>query len=200
MVDLTVHDVAHVSDHWICGTDRPQQLQRGQQRRERIAKLVPQRGQELVFPLIGEAQRVFRPGPLGQMLPNLVLPFPCPDGGPHRADKRRHPHGPLEKRHVAQRPHRFHGLRRVGAAARENQHRQIGPRRLRGEHGGQRGVVVVRRSFLGQQQRSGPRFHLVEHRLERPARVDANPQRRQHRLGHLCVLGGRGEKHQPVIA
>ena len=78
MVDLTVHDVAHVSDHWIGGIDRSQQLQRGQQGREGIAKLVPQRGQELVFPLIGEAERVFRPGPLGQMLSNLVLPLPVP--------------------------------------------------------------------------------------------------------------------------
>ena len=105
MVDLTVHDVAHASHDWISGTDRPQQVQRVQQGRERIAQLVPQRGQELVLPLIGEAQRVFRAGPLSQVLSNLVLPCPCPDGGPHRADQRRHPHGPLEQRHVAQRPH-----------------------------------------------------------------------------------------------
>ena len=177
------------SDHGIVEAGGLEQVQRGQQRRERIAQLVAERRQELVLAPVGEPQRLLARAPLGQVLADLVLALARAQRGAHRADQRRHPHRPLEQRHVAQRPHGF---------ARPRRNRRRGASRTstgRSDHGGcaastrgQRGVVRRRRRFLGQQHRAGARRQLVEQRLERRGRCRRDARRRQHRLRDRCVL------------
>lgn len=118
----------------------------------------------------------------------------------HRTHQGRHPDGALEKRDVPERPHRFSRLIGIGAWTCQNQHRKVRPGRVRGQDRTQRGVVRRRRRFLGQQHRGGADSHFLEQRLKRPAHLDANAQRRQHRLRRRRVLGGGRQEEQSAVA
>ncbi len=63
----------------------------GQQGRERIPQLVTERGEEFILPLIGDAQRLFRPRALFEVLANLVLAL---------AGSQRRANGRQQRRHL----------------------------------------------------------------------------------------------------
>ena len=104
-----------------------QQLQAGQQGRERISQFVAKRGEELVLALIGVAERLFGALAIGQVAANLILALAraksCADGAHQRRDTNR----PLEQRHVPQRPDRIDGIGRIRARTREHEHGQVRP-------------------------------------------------------------------------
>lgn len=60
----------------------------------------------------------------------MVLAYPRAQGRVHRGGERGDPDGPLEQRDVAQVPQCQSRQRRIRAGVREQQHGQVGPRRL----------------------------------------------------------------------
>ena len=112
VMDLPLHHCARRRGARVFERARQfQDLEAVQDRRQRIAQLVAERGQELVLAAVGGAQRLLDLLPLGEVAANLVLARPRANrrlrGAQQGGDARR----PLEQRHVAQRAPRFRGLR-----------------------------------------------------------------------------------------
>jgi len=107
VIDLSFHHRAKTSRHRLGRARRLQELHGREQRREWIAQFVPERGEEFILASIGQPQGGLRPGAFGEMLPNLILTFACPQRAPYGGDQRRHANGPLDERDIAQHPHRF---------------------------------------------------------------------------------------------
>ena len=100
-----------------CGFSR-NDLERVAQRRERVAQLVREDGEELVLAPVGFAQRGGDPVALAKIVANLVLAAPRAQRGAHRADQRRHAHRALEQRDVAEGLEGVQHELRVGAFGR----------------------------------------------------------------------------------
>ena len=99
-------------------------------RRQRIAQLVPERREEFVLAAIRRAQGLLVLQPLGEVAADLVLARARANRRLRRAQERRDARRPLEQRDVAERAPRLGGFRRVGARPRQDQDRQVRPRRL----------------------------------------------------------------------
>ena len=132
---------------------RFQELKPSHQRGERIAQLVPERCQEFVLALVGDTKRFLMAGALFEMPADLVLALACANRGPDGAEKRRDTKRPLQKRDVAERPHRFAQFGRVGTGTGEDEDWKIGPGGLVGEHLVQRRGVGERDRFFGHDHR-----------------------------------------------
>jgi hypothetical protein len=150
VVDLPVHHFPDLRRR-LGGARQAQQVHRVADRRERVAQLVRERGEELVLAAVGLLA-------LLQVGARLVLAPARAQRAAHRAGERGHAHRALEQRHVAERGERARDRRRVGAGTREQQHRQVGPGRLPCDHLREARVAVEQR-FLGDQQRAAPRAH-----------------------------------------
>ena len=104
-------------------------LQRVADRRQRVAQLVRQRRQELVLAPVGLLA-------LHQVGTRLVLAIARAHGAANGARQCGDAHRALEQRDVAQRANRLGNGPRIGAAPRQNQDRQVRPRRLTRDQGG----------------------------------------------------------------
>ena len=144
-----------------------EQLQTRQQRRQRIAQLVTERGEELVLALIGETQRFLGARPVLEVPADLVLALARTKRRADRAEERGHTHRALEQRHVAEGPDGFVELGGISATARQDEHGKIGPRRLCREDLAQGRVVRRRDRFFGKEDRRGARSQFLDQRVER---------------------------------
>ena len=75
-VDLRRHGVAKARDL--------EQLQAGQERRQRVAQLVAERREELVLALVGDAQRFFGARAVLEVTADLILALAGAQGGAGR--------------------------------------------------------------------------------------------------------------------
>ena len=153
-----------------CWPVEPQDVQRVADRRERVAQLVGEHGEELVLAAVGLAQRRARCARCSAQVRSRIwyCRSPRPQRRAHRADQRRHPHRPLQHGDVAEQVHRLGHRGGVGPGPREHQHRQVGPRRLAREPLGQAVVAARRDRLFGQQHRAGAGLQL--RRRPRPGR------------------------------
>ena len=130
VADLALHDCRHLRGDGVLEAGQLDQLQSRQQWRQGIPQLVTERGQELVLALIGEAQRFLGARPVLEVPADLVLALARTKCGADGAEKRGDAHRALQQRHVAERPDRFVERSGISAAARQDEHGKIGPRRL----------------------------------------------------------------------
>lgn len=192
VVDLAPHHV--VVAHRLVGS-RPlalEQRQRGLQRRQRIAQLVRQRGQKFGLALVGQPQALQRGA-------QVVLPVARPQGRPHRTHERRHPHRPLDHGDVG---HAVHGLghdARIGALARQHQHRQVGPGRLSLQGLGQPRGGRIGEGLFGQHQGTGAACQLVRQCGQRGAVQHRYAGALEHRPCHQRVPGCCGTHQDPAF-
>ncbi|MCY1213798.1 hypothetical protein D9M72_255950 [compost metagenome] len=169
-----------------------QQRQRGAHRRERVAQLVRQRGKKLGLALVGLVQPA-------QQVAHLVLAVACAQRRAHRAHQRRHAHRPLDDGDVGQPAHRVGNDHRVRSLARQDQHRQVGPRRLRGQRLGQRGGGRIGQRFFGQQDRAGALLQPAHERAEIGAGVRGDLGAFKHGLGHDGVPRSHGAQQDALF-
>ena len=139
VADLALHDGRHPRGNGVLEAAQFEELQTRQQRRQRIAQLVSERREELVLALIGETQRFLGARPVLEVPADLVLALARTKGRADRAEERGHTERALEQRHVAEGPDSFVELGGISAAARQDEHRKIGPRRL-GSRGARAGT------------------------------------------------------------
>ncbi len=139
-----------------------QQLHAGQERSERVAQFVAERGQEFVLALVAEAQGLFGPRPLTEVRSDLVLPLARAQRGAHGTQQRGDPQGPLQNGDVAQPPHRLAGGRGCGSGIRQDKYRQVGPGRLVVQYPGQLSIVLRGDGLLGNDQHAHPLGHFLE--------------------------------------
>ena len=93
-----------------------QQRDRGADRRQRVAQLVTEAGEEFVLAL--------------RRLAHLVLLVARAQQRVQRGDQRQRAHRPFQQGQVAQRRHGLAHRQRIGAAMGQQQDRQVRPRRL----------------------------------------------------------------------
>ena len=135
---------------------------------------------------------------LGQVIPHLVLPSPCPQGRVHGGEQGDDTHGPLQERDVAERLHGLQrGQRRLRGVptAREHEDRQVGPGRLRPEH---RAHAPDRRGnerLLGDQGHAGAGLELGREVVDVAANVRAQPGLGEH-VGREYGVASRRREHQ----
>ena len=99
--DLTMDDVPCPSRVVVSRVRRAENLLGAADRRQRVAKLVGERGQKLVLAPVGLRL-------LGKVGADLVLARSRAQGGENPRDERRDPRGPLEDRDVAESLDRVH--------------------------------------------------------------------------------------------
>ena len=196
VVDLPLHHRARRRGAGVFERARQfQDLEAVHDRRERVAQLVAERGEELVLAAIGGAQRLLGLLPLGEVAADLILARSRANRGLRGAQQRGDARRPLEQRDVAERAPRFRGLRRVGARARQDQDRQVGPRRLPRQPRRRAAPLspaagVLRRSSPRRRRRSVPAPAASS--LVNVRRLDAGAV--EQRSGDLGVP--RGGRHQ----
>ena len=177
-----------------------EQLQAGLHGCKRIAQLVAEGGQEFVFPLIGEAQRVLGADAFLQVPANLVLAIARTQGGLNRADQRRHANRPLEQRDVSQRPQRAVDVSGVGAWTCQHQDRQVGPRRLLPDHLGKRVRSARGDELFGNQNRCRTCLDFGDQVVQRVADLARYSGRDQQCLRDDRVFFRRGKnQHAPIV-
>ena len=139
-------------------------LERVADRRQRVAQLVRERGEELVLALVGLLA-------LLEMRPCLVLPLAGAQRAAHGAHQRGDANRPLEQRDVAERPRVLSRDLRIGPGTRKQQDREVRPRGLSGEQR-REPTVAPRERLLG--NHDGGRAPLeLERELLQVAATDA---------------------------
>jgi hypothetical protein len=189
VLDLALHHL--VMGPGFVGTEALplQQGQRRAQRGERIAQLVGQRRQEYRLALIGLAQSL-------QDAAQLVLAGAGAQRCAHRTDQREDADRAFDDREVRRHLHGIDDGHRIGARARKNQHRQIGPRRLPVQDCGHLAESGIGERFLGDQQRSRAAFDFQHQFLDRCARVRDHAGAFEHGLGQRGIFAGhRSQQH-----
>ena len=199
MVHLTLHDRARPEASRVGERRQFEQMHARQNGRQRIAQLVAQGRQELVLALIGGTQRFFRANTFFHVAANLVLPAPGAHGGPDRARECGHAHGPLDQRHVAERPHRVLDLRRIGAGPRQHEEREIGPGGLPGEGVGERRAAGQRHSLFGDEDRGGAVLEGREQLFEVRTDQGRNAFGAQQGLRDIRVLPRQDVDQNPAV-
>ena len=117
---LAVHDLVDLRRIHFDGL-HAQQLERAADRRQRIAQLVREHGQEFVLAPVGLAHRLQVTFALGQVRAQLVLAHAAAQDAAQRADQRRNAHRPLQHRDVAEQVHGLSDRRGIRPRAREHQ-------------------------------------------------------------------------------
>lgn len=86
----------------------------------------------------------------------------------------------------------------VGAAADQHQQREVGPRRLLGQRGGEPAAVLVAERLFGHQGRGGTSLDLGAQLVDIPAalRVEAGLAEHATDLGRIVPKGGQ-HQHAP---
>ena len=110
--------------------DDGQQLDAGFDRRERIAQLVRERGEEFVLATIGLPQRLLGESQLFELIPNPILPAAAAQRSLDRADERTPGSRSIQNRDVGQPLKNPHDRRCLLDIPAEREYGQVRPRRL----------------------------------------------------------------------
>ena len=169
---------------------------------ERGAQLVRQGREEFVLEAAGGLCLDARRAQRLERVPHLVLPVPGPERRADDADHRGDPDRPLDHGHVTERLDDAEAARRRRRveAAREQDHRHIGPRRLRVEAGPQPRKRIVIERLLGQDDRAGVCRQLLADAVERLADDAANLGASEQLAGQLAVAADRGKDQDAALA
>ena len=154
-----------------------QQVQAGEERRQRVPQLMAERGEEFVFAAIRVAQCLEGLRAFGQVGANLILTLACAQRGADGADQRCDLQRTLEQRDVAQHPHRMRGVGGIRTRTCHDQDRQVRPGWLLGQDAQQLDLAAGD-GFLGQQQHAGSVLQLAHDRRHRRNGIhsDAGPR------------------------
>ena len=128
---------------------------------------------------------------------DLVLPLPCAQRGSDPADQRGDPDRTFEQRHVSEIFQCSQRRRRVGPLMRQDQQREVGPRRLVFQKLDQLAAPVIGNRFLGQQHGTGARIERTAQRNHVGADRRFDSGLAQNRLDQLGISAGRSEDPNP---
>jgi hypothetical protein len=163
---------------------------------ERIAQLVPEHGEELVFGAALGLDFLAAPLALGEMVPDFVLPASRTQPGLHGAEQRHHRNWTLEERHVAEPLEvRRHGGGRRPHAPHRHQYddRHVRPARLRLDGVSEHSKGRRDQHLFGEQDHSGVMRDTGCHFRDLSADLGRDPDSGKRQRHHLGVARERSD-------
>jgi hypothetical protein len=197
LLELALHHRAHARCLRRVGGHAVEHLQAGADRRQRVAQLVRQCGQELVLAAVCIPQRPLGLHPFGDLVADLELAAPRAQRGLHRAHHGARRRRPVEHRHVAERrQHAPRPRRRRIALGGQHQHRHVGPLGLLAERDQQRADVRIDQRVVGHQHGADAGVEAVGQLARAQARHGVDAGARQQLARDLGVAPRRhGDQH-----
>ena len=149
-----------------------------QDRVERRAQLVRQRGEEFVLQAVRRFRLLARHLERVEQVAHFELPPARADRGAHEADRDRNTHGTIEQRDVGQLLEQREGATRgrLLLTAGEEQHGHIGPRWLRAERGRDSCEIAGLENLLGENDGGGAFADRLTHRRAGVADLGDDPR------------------------